>query len=161
MAGQQMFDRVTSHGLTVIPLFVLMGAFLHRSQLTQESSDAANALVGPRRGMGTIAACGGFGAVCGSSLATAATISKVCDALVEAIDRVPTFVAAMGGAKAGHVPEGRGLTPWLHGQTPARRHGIIPEACDTSELAPDLAARLQGRPARDCRQGEAGALQKP
>jgi C4-dicarboxylate transporter, DctM subunit len=80
MAGQQMYDQVTNYGLTVIPLFVLMGAFIHRSQLAQELYDAANAFVGHRRGglaMGTIAACGGFGAVCGSSLATAATISKV------------------------------------------------------------------------------------
>jgi TRAP-type mannitol/chloroaromatic compound transport system permease large subunit len=48
----------------VIPLFVLMGAFIHRSQLAQDLYDAANAFVGHRRGglaMGTIAACGGFG----------------------------------------------------------------------------------------------------
>lgn len=80
MAGQQMHDQVSNYGLTVIPLFVLMGAFIHRSQLAQELYDAANAFVGHRRGglaMGTIAACGGFGAVCGSSLATAATICRV------------------------------------------------------------------------------------
>ena len=80
MAGQQMYDQVSNYGLTVIPLFVLMGAFIHRSQLAQELYDAANAFVGHRRGglaMGTIAACSGFGAVCGSSLATAATICRV------------------------------------------------------------------------------------
>ncbi len=80
MAGQQMFDVASSYSLTVIPLFVLMGALIHRSQLSQELYDAANAFMGHRRGglaMGTVAACGGFAAVCGSSIATAATISKV------------------------------------------------------------------------------------
>jgi tripartite ATP-independent transporter DctM subunit len=80
MAGQQTFDVATSYSLTVIPLFVLMGAFIHRSQLSAELYTAANAFLGHYRGglaMGTVAACGGFAAVCGSSIATAATISKV------------------------------------------------------------------------------------
>lgn len=80
MAGQQTFDVATTYTLTVIPLFVLMGAFIHRSQLSQDLYDAANAFLGHRRGglaMGTIAACAGFAAVCGSSIATAATISRV------------------------------------------------------------------------------------
>ena len=80
MAGQQMFDVATSYTLTVIPLFVLMGAFIHRSQLADDLYLAANSIIGHRRGglaMGTVAACGGFAAVSGSSLATAATISKV------------------------------------------------------------------------------------
>ncbi|GLT10954.1 C4-dicarboxylate ABC transporter permease [Sulfitobacter porphyrae] len=80
MAGQQMFDVSTNYGMTVIPLFVLMGAFIHRSQLSQDLYEAANAFLGHRRGgmaMGTVAACAGFAAVCGSSIATAATISKV------------------------------------------------------------------------------------
>jgi len=80
MAGQQTFDVATTYTLTVIPLFVLMGAFIHRSQLSQDLYDAANAFLGHRRGglaMGTIGACAGFAAVCGSSIATAATISRV------------------------------------------------------------------------------------
>jgi C4-dicarboxylate transporter DctM subunit len=80
MAGQQIFDISTNHGLTVIPLFVLMGTFIHRADLSSELYDAANAFVGHRRGglaMGTIVACGGFAAVCGSSVATAATMSRV------------------------------------------------------------------------------------
>ena len=80
MAGQQMFDISTSNELTVIPLFVLMGAFIHRADLSSELYDAASAFVGHRRGglaMGTIVACGGFAAVCGSSVATAATMSRV------------------------------------------------------------------------------------
>jgi tripartite ATP-independent transporter DctM subunit len=80
MAGQQMFDVSTNYSMTVIPLFVLMGAFIHRSQLSHDLYEAANAFLGHRRGgmaMGTIAACAGFAAVCGSSIATAATISRV------------------------------------------------------------------------------------
>lgn len=80
MAGQQIFDISTSYTLTVIPLFVLMGALITRANLASDLYTAANAFVGHFRGglaMGTIAACGGFGAVCGSSLATAATIAKV------------------------------------------------------------------------------------
>jgi tripartite ATP-independent transporter DctM subunit len=80
MAGQQMFDISTNYGLTVIPLFVLMGAFIHRADLSADLYDGANAFLGHRRGglaMSTIAACGGFAAVCGSSIATAATMARV------------------------------------------------------------------------------------
>jgi tripartite ATP-independent transporter DctM subunit len=80
MTGQQMYDQVTLYSFTVIPLFILMGTFITRSNLAHELYDAANAFVGHFRGglaMGTVVACGGFGAVCGSSLATAATISRV------------------------------------------------------------------------------------
>jgi len=80
MAGQQMFDVSTNYGFTVAPLFILMGAFIHRADLSTELYDAANAMVGHRRGglaMGTVVACGGFAAVCGSSVATAATMGRV------------------------------------------------------------------------------------
>lgn len=46
------------------------------------------------------------------------TRGTVCDALVEAIDLAPTFVAAMGGEPAGHILEGRSLLPWLRGERP-------------------------------------------
>jgi C4-dicarboxylate transporter, DctM subunit len=110
MAGQQMYDQVTSYGLTVIPLFVLMGAFIHRSQLAQELYDAANAFVGHRRGglaMGTIAACGGFGAVCGSSLATAATIARVAMPSMRRFgyhDRLSAGAIAAGGTLGIMIP---------------------------------------------------------
>lgn len=80
MAGQQIFDVATNANLVVIPLFILMGEFIHRARLSTELYDAANALMGHRRGglaMSTIGACAGFASVCGSSLATAATMSKV------------------------------------------------------------------------------------
>lgn len=80
MAGQQMFDVSTNYGFSVIPLFILMGAFIHRADLSADLYDAANAMLGHRRGglaMGTVVACGGFAAVCGSSVATAATMGRV------------------------------------------------------------------------------------
>ena len=80
MAGQQILDISTNFGFSVLPLFILMGAFVHRAELSVELYEAANAWLGHRRGglaMATVAACGGFAAVSGSSLATAATMAKV------------------------------------------------------------------------------------
>ena len=66
--------------LSVVPLFVLMGLFAGRAGLSAELFRSANAFVGHILGgltMANIAASAGFGAICGSSLATAATMSKV------------------------------------------------------------------------------------
>ncbi len=80
MVGREAFDTATSYDLSVIPLFVLMGNFVTRAGLSEELYAAAYAWIGHRRGglaMATIISCGGFAAVCGSSLATAATMAKV------------------------------------------------------------------------------------
>lgn len=80
MAANRVIDTVQDYGLSVIPLFILMGNFVTRSGLSQELYAASNAFLGHRKGglaMATVVACGGFSAVCGSSLATAATMSKV------------------------------------------------------------------------------------
>lgn len=80
MAGQQILDISTNFGFSVLPLFILMGAFVHRAALSDELYEATNAWLGHKRGglaMATVAACGGFAAVSGSSLATAATMAKV------------------------------------------------------------------------------------
>ncbi|MCP3686874.1 MAG: TRAP transporter large permease [Gammaproteobacteria bacterium] len=74
------YETGLSYGLSVVPMFVLMGNFVSRAGLSDELYAASNAFLGHRRGglaMATIVACGGFSAVCGSSLATAATMSKV------------------------------------------------------------------------------------
>jgi len=68
------------YDLSVVPLFVLMGAFASRAGLSRDLFRAANAWLGWLRGgvaMSAIAACAGFGAVCGSSLATASTMGAV------------------------------------------------------------------------------------
>src|SRR6202035_1204675 len=62
------------------PMFLLMGAFVSNSGMSRELFRAANGFVGHRRGglgIATIAACGGFAAISGSSVATAATFSAV------------------------------------------------------------------------------------
>jgi len=74
------FDAAVNYELSVVPLFVLMGNFVTRARLSEELYTASNAFLGHRRGglaMATVVACAGFSAVCGSSLATAATMSKV------------------------------------------------------------------------------------
>jgi len=78
--GQIVFDNVMNYGFSVLPLFILMGNFVARSRLAEELFAAAAAFVGHRRGglaQATILACGGFSSVCGSSIATAATMVKI------------------------------------------------------------------------------------
>lgn len=73
-------DAVMSYNLAVIPLFVLMGNLIAGTGISQDMYRAAQMLIGRRRGglaMATILSSGGFGAVCGSSVATALTIGKV------------------------------------------------------------------------------------
>ncbi|OQW59188.1 MAG: C4-dicarboxylate ABC transporter permease [Proteobacteria bacterium SG_bin9] len=68
-----------NYTLSVIPLFILMGAFAERSGLATDLFRAAAAFAGHRRGgltMAVIAACTGFGAICGSSVATTATFGR-------------------------------------------------------------------------------------
>jgi tripartite ATP-independent transporter DctM subunit len=78
--GQTAFDAAINYELSVVPLFVLMGNFVTRARLSEELYAASNSFLGHRKGglaMATIVACGGFSAICGSSLATAATMAKV------------------------------------------------------------------------------------
>ena len=80
MLGQIFFDTARSYSLSVVPLFLLMGNFIVQSGVADEIYDAAYAWLRHRKGglaMATIVACGGFGSVCGSSLATAATMGKI------------------------------------------------------------------------------------
>jgi tripartite ATP-independent transporter DctM subunit len=72
--------EVATYSLSVMPLFVLMGNFVTRGGLSRDLYQAAYTFLGHRRGglaTSTIVASAGFGAVCGSSIATAATMSKV------------------------------------------------------------------------------------
>lgn len=72
--------RFSTYDFSVVPLFLLMGQFATRAGMSKALFDAANVFVGHRRGGVAIAAiggCAGFGAICGSSLATAATMGQV------------------------------------------------------------------------------------
>ena len=80
LVGQTSMRTVTDYTFGVIPMFMLMGAFVSVSGVSRELFRAANALIGHLRGglgMATVLACGGFAAICGSSVATAATFSTV------------------------------------------------------------------------------------
>lgn len=80
MIGQITYETGISYTLSVIPLFILMGNFVVRAKISDELFQAAYCFLGHRRGglaMSTILASAGFGAICGSSIATAATFSRV------------------------------------------------------------------------------------
>jgi C4-dicarboxylate transporter, DctM subunit len=78
--AQVVFETGYAYTLSVVPLFIVMGNFVARAGLADELFRTAFAFVGHLRGglaQATIIACAGFGAICGSSVATAATMSKV------------------------------------------------------------------------------------
>lgn len=80
MLGSVPFDLASAYSLSVVPLFILMGAVASRSNMSRELFDAANAVFSGLRGAlanATIGACAAFGSICGSSIATAATFSRV------------------------------------------------------------------------------------
>lgn len=80
MVGRLIIDTAQDYGLSVVPLFILMGLFVNKGGLSRELYQVSYAFMGHFRGglaMATIVACAGFSAICGSSLATAATMSKV------------------------------------------------------------------------------------
>ena len=74
------FVDVAAYTLSVVPLFVLMGNFVTKAGMSRELYRASYSFLGHLRGglsLSTIVACAGFGAICGSSLATAATMARV------------------------------------------------------------------------------------
>lgn len=78
--GSTASDTVMSYNFAVIPMFILMGNLVARSGISDDLYAASQAWLGGMPGglaLATIASCGGFSAVCGSSLATAATMSRV------------------------------------------------------------------------------------
>ncbi|HEX5737252.1 MAG TPA: TRAP transporter large permease subunit, partial [Hydrogenophaga sp.] len=77
---QVTYSTFSNYSLSVIPLFLLMGQFAALGGLSQALFKAAEAWIGHRKGgvaMAAVGACAGFGAICGSSLATAATMGQV------------------------------------------------------------------------------------
>lgn len=101
---------VTDYNLSLIPMFILMGVFATATGMSRELFRAGQAWFGGMRGgmgMSTLAACGGFAAICGSSVATAATMTKV--ALPEMrrqgyADRISTGIIASGGTLGILIP---------------------------------------------------------
>jgi tripartite ATP-independent transporter DctM subunit len=80
MVGQQVLEDRMNYNLSVIPLFILMGVLIVHARISNDLYDAAYSALGRFRGglaLATVLAAGGFSAVCGSTLATAATMAKV------------------------------------------------------------------------------------
>ncbi|MFO7687323.1 MAG: TRAP transporter large permease [Desulfobacterales bacterium] len=80
LLSRNVYESFSSYGLTTIPLFVLMGQFAFNSGISSRLYDTAYKFLGSTRGglaMATVTACTAFGAVCGSSPATAATMATV------------------------------------------------------------------------------------
>ncbi len=80
IAQTKIYETGRNYTLSVVPLFILMGNFVTRAGMSQELFRAAYAFIGHLRGglaMATVWASAGFGGICGSSIATAATMAKV------------------------------------------------------------------------------------
>jgi tripartite ATP-independent transporter DctM subunit len=74
------YARLSNYDLIVIPLFLLMGQFATHGGLSKALFNCVNSFIGHTKGgiaMAAVGACAGFGAICGSSLATAATMGQV------------------------------------------------------------------------------------
>jgi tripartite ATP-independent transporter DctM subunit len=110
MVGQQVTYGAINYGMSVIPLFVLMGVFIYRAEISGDLFDAANRRFGRRRGglaYSTILSCGGFSAVSGSTLATAATMAKVAMPSMRLHgyrDSIATGTIAAGGVLGIMIP---------------------------------------------------------
>lgn len=103
LLGQTAYDTAVTYNLSVVPMFVLMGYIAGGAGLSESLYRACNAWLGHRRGglaLATIGGCGAFAAICGSSIATAATMAQI--ALPEMRrynydDRLATGAVAAGG----------------------------------------------------------------
>ena len=96
MFGTVPFNLASAYSLSVIPLFILMGAVAARGNMAKELFEASNAVFSGMRGAlanATIGSCALFGAICGSSIATAATFSKVAIPEMRRHGYEPAFAA--------------------------------------------------------------------
>lgn len=110
LLAQSPIRTVTDFNLTLIPFFILMGVLATNSGISRELFRAGQAFLGQFRGgmaLSTIAACGGFAAICGSSVATAATMTKIALPEMRRIgysDQIATGTIAAGGTLGILIP---------------------------------------------------------
>jgi C4-dicarboxylate transporter, DctM subunit len=110
MAGQQILGLTLDFQFSVLPLFILMGTFVNHAALSDDLYEVAHRWLGHYRGglaLATIAACAGFASICGSSLATAATMARVAVPSMRRYryaDSLSTGTVAAGGALGMLVP---------------------------------------------------------
>src|SRR5262250_1496630 len=110
IVGHTSMRTVTDYTFGVIPMFLLMGTFVSNSGMSRELFRAANGFLGHLRGglgIATVAACGGFAAISGSSVATAATFSAVAYPEMRRFGYPQSFatgVIAAGGTLGAMLP---------------------------------------------------------
>jgi C4-dicarboxylate transporter DctM subunit len=110
MTQTKLYETGRNYTLSVVPLFILMGSFVTRAGMSQELFRAAYAFIGHLRGglaMATVWASAGFGGICGSSIATAATFAKVAYPSMKRFgysDRLAAGVVAGGGTLGIMIP---------------------------------------------------------
>src|SRR3954468_5224774 len=110
MVQTQIFETGRNYTLSVVPLFILMGNLVTRAGMSQELYRTAYAFIGHFRGglaMATITGCAGVGAICGSSIATAATFAKVAYPSMKKFgysDALATGAIASGGTLGILIP---------------------------------------------------------
>ena len=110
MVQTKVYETGRNYTLSVIPLFILMGNLVTRAGMSQELFRAAYVFIGHLRGglaMAAIVACAGFGAICGSSIATAATMAKVAYPAMRKLgysDALSTGSIASGGTLGILIP---------------------------------------------------------
>ena len=102
LVGTEPTSAISNEGLGVVALFVLMGNLAFAGGLSSELYRVSQSYLGHRRGglaLSTVASCAGFGAVCGSSVATCATMARI--ALPEMLQRGYSKALASGTIAAG------------------------------------------------------------
>src|ERR1700752_3562510 len=123
LVGQTSMRTVTDYTFGVIPMFLLMGTFVSNSGMSRELFRAANGFGGHRRGglgIATVAACGGFAAICGSAVATAAAFSSVAYPEMRRFGYPQSFAT-------GVIADGGTLVAMLPPSTVLAVYGIITE----------------------------------
>lgn len=115
LMASESFTLATSAELVVIPLFILMGNVATETKMSRALYDAAYAMIGSIRGglaSATVIGCGGFAALCGSSVASALTMGKVSLGEMRRFDydpRLSTGVVAAGGTLGILIPPSTGF----------------------------------------------------
>ena len=110
LIGQTFFENGRNYSLSVLPLFLMMGNFVVQSGIARDLYAAAHAWLRHRPGglaIATVIACGGFSSVCGSSIATAATMSKIALPSMRRFgypDEISTASIAAGGTLGILIP---------------------------------------------------------
>ncbi|KAB2540592.1 C4-dicarboxylate ABC transporter permease [Salipiger aestuarii] len=110
LIGSAFFDNGRDYSLSVLPLFLMMGNFVVQSGIAEELYNAAYAWLRHRKGglaMATVVACGAFSSVCGSSMATAATMTRIALPSMRRFgypDQLSTASIAAGGTLGILIP---------------------------------------------------------